>query len=102
MITLEENVITISKNVINFHTGGRKMSVSVLVLTPEVKTALDAGFLSVFGTQPERYFSAPGRTEVSGNHTDHQRGWLPMAVRSLFLIIRPLVRSLLFPFLPGR
>lgn len=23
---------------------------------------------------PTRYFSAPGRTELSGNHTDHQRG----------------------------
>ena len=23
---------------------------------------------------PERYFSAPGRTEIGGNHTDHQRG----------------------------
>jgi len=50
------------------------MSVSVLVLNPEVKSALDAGFASVFGGAPARYFSAPGRTEVSGNHTDHQRG----------------------------
>ena len=50
------------------------MSVSTLVLNPEVKAALDAGFESIFAGQPERYFSAPGRTEVSGNHTDHQRG----------------------------
>ena len=50
------------------------MSVSALVLNPEVKAALDAGFESIFAAKPERYFSAPGRTEVSGNHTDHQRG----------------------------
>lgn len=23
---------------------------------------------------PEYFFSAPGRTELSGNHTDHQHG----------------------------
>ena len=50
------------------------MSVSVIVLNPEVKAALDAGFEATFAAQPQRYFSAPGRTEVSGNHTDHQRG----------------------------
>ena len=50
------------------------MSVSPLVLNPEVKANLNAGFESIFGSQPERYFSAPGRTEISGNHTDHQRG----------------------------
>lgn len=35
---------------------------------------LNAGFAAAFGVAPERYFSAPGRTEISGNHTDHQRG----------------------------
>ena len=50
------------------------MSTSVLVLNPEVKAALDAGFAAAFGGTPERYFSAPGRTEIGGNHTDHQRG----------------------------
>ncbi len=38
------------------------------------KSALDAGFVSAFGQKPARYFSAPGRTEIGGNHTDHQRG----------------------------
>ena len=38
------------------------------------KQRLDAGFAAAFGTEPERYFSAPGRTEIGGNHTDHQRG----------------------------
>ena len=50
------------------------MSVPALILNPEQKAALDAGFTAVFGAVPARYFSAPGRTEVSGNHTDHQRG----------------------------
>ena len=47
---------------------------SALILNPNQKAVLDAGFASAFGGQPERYFSAPGRTEISGNHTDHQRG----------------------------
>ena len=47
---------------------------SALILSAENKKILDAGFASAFGGAPERYFSAPGRTEISGNHTDHQRG----------------------------
>lgn len=39
-----------------------------------VKASLDAGFAAAFGGAPQRYFSAPGRTEIGGNHTDHQRG----------------------------
>jgi len=50
------------------------MPVPALVLDPAMKTVLDTGFASVFGNLPERYFSAPGRTEISGNHTDHQHG----------------------------
>ena len=46
----------------------------VLPLNPAEKAALDTGFQNAFGCAPERYFSAPGRTEISGNHTDHQRG----------------------------
>ncbi len=45
-----------------------------ICLAPERKAALDAGFEKQFGGKPQRYFSAPGRTELSGNHTDHQRG----------------------------
>ena len=33
-----------------------------------------AGFVKSFGTAAEALFSAPGRTEVGGNHTDHQHG----------------------------
>ncbi len=47
---------------------------SALILSSADKKALDMGFVSAFGTTPERYFSAPGRTEIGGNHTDHQRG----------------------------
>jgi galactokinase len=31
-------------------------------------------FRAVFGAEPTYVFSAPGRTELGGNHTDHQRG----------------------------
>lgn len=50
------------------------MSVPTLYISAERKRALDEGFQSVFGQMPQSYFSAPGRTEISGNHTDHQRG----------------------------
>lgn len=39
-----------------------------------LKENLNKGFAAAFGGTPERYFSAPGRTEIGGNHTDHQRG----------------------------
>ena len=35
---------------------------------------MDEKFLEIFGGLPEGHFSAPGRTEIGGNHTDHQRG----------------------------
>ena len=38
------------------------------------KNLIDDVFLRTFGGKPTRYFSAPGRTEMGGNHTDHQRG----------------------------
>ena len=47
---------------------------SALILSSGEKQVLDAGFAQTFGGAPERYFSAPGRTEIGGNHTDHQRG----------------------------
>ena len=50
------------------------MSSPSLILSLDQKQVLDAGFFAAFGQQPERYFSAPGRTEIGGNHTDHQRG----------------------------
>ena len=50
------------------------MTKPVLILDPVKKEALDTGFAAAFGGAPTRYFSAPGRTEIGGNHTDHQRG----------------------------
>ena len=44
----------------------------------EVARARCAGVLDryakTFGSRPEALFSAPGRTELGGNHTDHQHG----------------------------
>ena len=40
----------------------------------ERRRALIRDFTQTFGDQPPRLFSAPGRVEFGGNHTDHQRG----------------------------
>ena len=45
-----------------------------LILDSATVQTLNNGFTTVFGGEPTRYFSAPGRTEIGGNHTDHQRG----------------------------
>ena len=45
-----------------------------LTFAPGQRQRLDAGFAAAFGGIPTRYFSAPGRAEIGGNHTDHQRG----------------------------
>ena len=50
------------------------MATPVLMIDTLQKNALNAGFAAAFGGEPTRYFSAPGRTEIGGNHTDHQRG----------------------------
>ena len=50
------------------------MSALNLIIPNTQKAVLDAGFAAAFDGAPERYFSAPGRTEIGGNHTDHQRG----------------------------
>ncbi len=42
-------------------------------MDPMLATLTDK-FSECFGQLPERYFSAPGRTEIGGNHTDHQLG----------------------------
>ena len=36
--------------------------------------ALKQAFFDTFGRQAQYLFSAPGRTEIGGNHTDHQLG----------------------------
>ena len=37
-------------------------------------SAVMAGFAKTFESRAEALFSAPGRTELGGNHTDHQHG----------------------------
>jgi len=37
-------------------------------------TTVLTGFQKAFDTLPEAIFSAPGRSELGGNHTDHQHG----------------------------
>lgn len=60
-------------------------------MTSELKNSLDAGFATAFGGVPTRYFSAPGRTEIGGNHTDHQRGRVLAAAVNLETVaaVRP-------------
>ena len=50
------------------------MSAMKLSMSVEMRKNLNDGFAAAFGGEPQRYFSAPGRTEIGGNHTDHQRG----------------------------
>ena len=45
-----------------------------MMLEHKLLTQLNTGFADAFGGVPTDYFSAPGRTEIGGNHTDHQRG----------------------------
>ena len=40
-------------------------------------------FKETFFKAPERLFSAPGRIEIGGNHTDHQNGKVLAAAVSL-------------------
>lgn len=51
----------------------------------------EEGFAQTFGRPPEALFSAPGRTELGGNHTDHQCGTaLAAAVdRAAFAAVSP-------------
>ncbi len=44
------------------------------------------GFSKTFGAAPAALFSAPGRTELGGNHTDHQHGRVLAAAVNLDLL----------------
>ena len=67
------------------------MVTSALKINALQKNSLDAGFFEAFGGEPTRYFSAPGRTEIGGNHTDHQRGRVLAAAVNLDTVaaVRP-------------
>ena len=43
-------------------------------------------FISLYGDKEVEVFSAPGRSEVSGNHTDHQHGEVLAAAINLDII----------------
>ncbi len=43
-------------------------------------------FAEIFGHEAEGLFSAPGRTEIGGNHTDHQHGCVLAAAINLDLL----------------
>ena len=62
-----------------------------LRISVKVKETLDKGFVEHFSSKPQRYFSAPGRTEIGGNHTDHQRGRVLAAAVNLDTVaaVRP-------------
>lgn len=45
-----------------------------------------AGFRQAFGYSAQALFSAPGRTELGGNHTDHQRGCVLAAAVDLDIL----------------
>ena len=59
------------------------MSKEKLILTKTQAASLKDGFIKTFGAEPQRFFSAPGRTEIGGNHTDHQRGHVLAAAVNL-------------------
>ncbi len=57
----------------------------VLTLSEELEP-VRAGFEATFSCSPQRFFSAPGRTEIGGNHTDHQRGRVLAAAVNLHML----------------
>ncbi len=57
-----------------------------IFLKEKDRQSLDRGFWEQFGAAPERYFSAPGRTELGGNHTDHQQGCVLAAAVDLDML----------------
>ena len=55
------------------------------LLSYQKKRYMDAiiSFEKEFGDKEISIFSAPGRSEISGNHTDHQRGQVLVAAVNL-------------------
>ena len=61
------------------------------VIAPARRAFLTDKFLTCFDAAPTHWFSAPGRTEIGGNHTDHQQGRVLAAAVNLDTIaaVRP-------------
>ncbi|MBQ2896339.1 MAG: galactokinase [Oscillospiraceae bacterium] len=55
-------------------TGAADDWLAALYIERERCISLCADFTKHFGAWPEKLFSVPGRTELGGNHTDHQHG----------------------------
>lgn len=64
----------------------QKVTLSQLNCSDERFTELNEMFENRFGTPPKRWFSAPGRSEICGNHTDHNRGKVMAAAVNLDVI----------------
>ena len=56
-------------------------------------TRLADQFRRRFGAEPDMFVSAPGRTEVIGNHTDHNRGRVLAAAVDLDTVAAVALRS---------
>lgn len=59
------------------------MQTMIKEMNPSRLETMQQGFRAAFSHDPARYFSAPGRTEICGNHTDHQRGCVLAAAVNL-------------------
>ena len=58
----------------------------VPILDSPLAQAAVSGFEAAFGARPQALFSAPGRTELGGNHTDHQHGRVLAAAVDLAMV----------------
>ncbi len=68
------------------HTLKEIYGAEAAAIQAERYSAAAAEFETMFGQPAERFFSAPGRTEVGGNHTDHNNGCVLAAGVSLDVI----------------
>ncbi len=64
----------------------KKVTVNQLGGSPERFDSLVNMFREHFESEPVRFFSAPGRSEICGNHTDHNRGKVMAAAVNLDVI----------------
>ena len=64
----------------------KKVTLSQLNCPTARVEELERLFESRFGAKPSRWFSAPGRSEICGNHTDHNRGKVMAAAVNLDVI----------------
>jgi len=68
------------------HTLEEIYTSDALAMQRERYAKLAEKFTELYGVEPQRFFSAPGRSEVGGNHTDHNHGCVLAAGVSLDVI----------------